>query len=105
MTRLFDFDYRFEIFVPAAKRRWGTYVLPFLLDGDLAARVDLKTDRTGKRLQVLSAYAEDGAPADAAEPLAQELRTMATWLGLDDVTVARKGGLSGALRAALRTTA
>ena len=103
MTRLFEFDYRFEIFVPAAKRRWGTYVLPLLLNGDLVARVDLKTDRAGRRLRVLAAYGEAGAPADdAAGALAQELRTMARWLDLDDVTVARKGDLSGALRATVR---
>ncbi len=102
-ARLFHFDFRFEIFVPKEKRRWGAYVLPFLLGERLVARVDLKSDRTDRRLSVLAAYAEPGADTLAvAVALAAELGTLAAWLGLDSVAVARRGNLARALAKAVR---
>jgi len=101
--RLFGFHYRIEIFVPAVKRRWGYYVLPFRCGDDLVARVDIKADRKQRRLLVLNAHEENGADLlSCSEALAKELNALANWLCLDGITVSQKNKMSRALAAEVK---
>ncbi len=99
-SRLFGFDYRIEIYTPAARRVHGYYVLPFLHDEAIRARVDLKNDRQAGVLRVLAAWLEPGYDAaPTAEALAAELRRAADWQGLGEVVTEPRGTLSQALGA------
>jgi uncharacterized protein YcaQ len=99
---LFGFRYRIEIYVPAAQRVHGYYVLPFLHDGALVGRVDLKADRQAGVLRVRSAFAEPTFDEDRSlGTLVDRLQELATFLGLGAIAVDQRGDLAAALAVAV----
>ena len=81
--RLFNFHYRIEIYTPKEKRKFGYYVLPFMLNGEIVGRVDLKADRANSNLLVQSVHTEKGIKrASINGALTDELRALANWLDL-----------------------
>jgi len=119
-ARLFGFDYRIEVYTPGAQRVHGYYTLPVLHDGHLIGRVDAKTQRVERRLDVHHVHLEPwfarqqpspvgGARVDveaALGGLAEALRSLATFVGADNVRIARvtPAGLRGALARAVHGT-
>lgn len=94
--RLFDFRYRLEIYTPIHKRMYGYYVLPFLHNERIAARVDLRAERALGRLAVHAVHEEEpGLDEEGVQALAINLRRMADWLGLEQVQLncQRVGGV------------
>lgn len=108
LERMFGMDYRIEIYTPEPKRVYGYYCLPFLLGDQIVGRVDLKADRKAGTLRALATWREErpvrGARRrgddETAVALADELRTMAAWLGLEEIVVSPRGTLATALAAA-----
>lgn len=99
--RAFGLDYRIEIYVPAAKRRYGYYSLPVLVGDRIVARVDLKADRSSSTLQVQSAWWEPQSRPEDAYRIAGELVLAAEWQGLDHVSVSGWGDAAGDIHRAL----
>ncbi|MEM7329208.1 MAG: crosslink repair DNA glycosylase YcaQ family protein [Pseudomonadota bacterium] len=87
LNRLFGFDYTIEMFVPAAKRKWGYYVYPLLEGSRFIGRIEAKADRKGGHLRVLNLWLEPKVEWTSARAgkLAAELSRLARFVGLDDV--------------------
>ncbi len=86
---LFGFDYKLEIYVPKAKRKWGYYVLPLLHGDRLVAKADVKADRKDGVLAVPALRMEVGATAGDVDACRSELQALAKWLNLDKVKIKR----------------
>ena len=88
--KVFDFEYKWEVYTPPSKRRWGYYVLPILFGDDLVARLDPKLDRTTMTLETRGFWHEDDAPVKSAEfagALAKGLTRFAGFLNARRVKV------------------
>ena len=103
VARLFGFDYRIEVYTPGPKRVHGYYTLPILHHGYLIGRVDAKSHRADRRLEVRHVHFEPwfaaaGSPPSGTGRLDQDeaiagvagaLRSLATFVGGDDVDLRR----------------
>jgi hypothetical protein len=80
---LFDFRFRFELYVPAAKREFGVYVLPILHGDRLIGRIDPVMDRREKVLRINAVYAEPDAPPRVWPAVEAAIHELAMWLGAE----------------------
>ncbi|WP_263262841.1 crosslink repair DNA glycosylase YcaQ family protein [Pseudomonas sp. RIT-PI-S] len=86
--RLFGFRYRLEFYTPPSQRVYGYYVMPFLYQEQLLARVDLRAERATQRLLVHAVHEEPGGLSeDAVQALGHALHELAAWLGLERLEV------------------
>ncbi len=93
--RFWNFEYRIEIYVPEAKRRWGYYVLPVMVDGRLVARIDVKNDREAGIMRLKASHAEDGyCTPESAERVADAMRDLAQFVGAESIDVEQRGDLA-----------
>lgn len=101
---LFAFDYRLEVFVPAARRKYGYYVLPILEGDRFTGRIDLKTHREEGFLEVKGLWWESGVEATAArmETLRRCLDRLARFVGVREVRPAPAGSRSAAVAVVAR---
>lgn len=91
-SAMFGFDYKLECYTPAAKRRYGYYVLPILRRGRIVGRLDAKAQREDRVFEVRVLYLEDGVDAGdeaLAADLAKALLECAAWHETPRVRVVR----------------
>ncbi|HLF75801.1 MAG TPA: crosslink repair DNA glycosylase YcaQ family protein [Anaerolineales bacterium] len=104
--KLFDFEYKWEVYTPAHQRRWGYYVLPILYGDDMVARLDPRLDRSTMTLEIKGFWHEDDAPvkdAGFAEALEKGLVRFAEFVAAKkiDVSVIKPVGLWKRIQKAL----
>lgn len=79
---LFDFEYRLELYVPKAKRRWGYFALPVLHHDRLIGKVDATADRKRSTLRVDATHQDIPFTGTITAAVDAELEALASWLGL-----------------------
>ena len=87
LKKIFNFDYKIEIFVPKEKRVWGYYVYPLLQGNKFIGRIELQADRKTKQLNVLNFWKEEGVIWDNKQEkkLEAELSSFALLVGIKNV--------------------
>jgi uncharacterized protein YcaQ len=88
---LFDFDYVLEMYKPKEKRRWGYFALPILHEDRLVGKVDATADRKRSLLAVNAVHEDVKFTRTIGKAVQAELEALASWLGLDDVSLPSKG--------------
>ncbi len=99
LERLFNFNYKLEIYKPKGKRQYGYYVMPYLLDDKIVARFDLANKRETQSLHVIGAFAEkESEPGNVGKYAHKELSAFASFLGSPNLKIERRGALSKYLK-------
>ena len=99
LNRLFDFQYKLEIYTPETKRKFGYYVLPLLIGGRFVGRFDIKHLRDQKILHIKASFIEENIRAEEiVERAFEELVNLARFLGALKIRIDRKGNFAVQLR-------
>jgi uncharacterized protein len=114
LRALYDFDYVWEVYVPAAKRRWGYYVLPIHHGDRFVGRIEPRFERKRDTLDILGLWWEDGfdpldevAAPGFVDAFAEAIRAHLAFGGVTTVAfpnVARLRPFERAVRARLDPT-
>ena len=103
LREMFGFDYSIECYVPAAKRRYGYFVLPILHRGRLIGRLDAKAHRAEGVFEVKALFLEDDVNPSPRmlNEVAQSIAATAAWHGTPKVRLGRSrpAGIASVLRA------
>ena len=86
---LFGFRFKLEIYIPAARREFGYYVMPILHGERLIGRIDPVFDPKSRVFRVNAVYAEPDAPPGAADGVAKAIRDLALWVGAKRIVVGK----------------
>ena len=94
-SELFGFDYKIEVYTPAAKRRYGYYSLPILHEGSLVGRLDAKAHRKQGTFEVKAIHLDPGVPVSdgLVAGIAGALRGCAEWHSTPEIVVRRSDPL------------
>lgn len=98
LSCLFDFDYRIECYVPAAKRQYGYFCLPLLYADHLVGRIDCKVHRREKRLEVIALHLEESKIQDQAQFLLAFERELQRFAEFNQCTSVDVGKISHLMR-------
>jgi uncharacterized protein YcaQ len=108
LRSLFGFDYLWEVYVPAARRRWGYYVLPLLFGDQFVGRIEPRFERSSRAVRVLGLWWEDGFDPLAAEgfvpALAEALAAYRAFHGATRATFPRDRAARALAGAVLRAS-
>lgn len=84
---LFDYNFRIEIYVPKAQRKYGYYVLSILHGDTLIGRIDPSMDRKKKRLTINAVHAEPGVPLslETGQEVSSAVEKLGAFLGANEI--------------------
>ncbi len=83
MAELFEFDYQLEMYKPAAKRRWGYWALPILVNDRLVGKLDTTADRVAGVLRVDAVHEDEPFDPATRAAIDAQIEDLAVWLDLE----------------------
>jgi len=83
LAEIFDYEYKLEMYKPAAKRRWGYWAMPILYGDRLVGKLDATADRDDRLLRIDAIHEDEPFSKAMAAAIDREIKDLARWLELD----------------------